>query len=300
MARRDGSSDPNAPTTASTGTGTIPDDDPDRPTLRHRDPDQPKPKKGKESDSGVIPTATSLNDDPDRPVMQRGKPAGLTAAPQLTTMPPDMHQLVAISDAANRDPHIFDRPWDSPADHAETLRELESQAQNAIAKYLTTWHLTAPQLETKNSGAPGPASGTTRASTGPQSHIRSGGKASSNPGPPPALALEQLTPLTLTYSGLPTFVFTAQSPIATGGPVYVTLIAQRLPSGELQMALTSVTDASHLDRTPWLRFIDAVDPDWSHRASLLFELRSQTTRQFALYSLITAHAEQAFATAPIQ
>jgi hypothetical protein len=98
---------------------------------------------------------------------------------------------------------------------------------------------------------------------------------------------------------MPTFVYTAESPVATGGPVYITLVAQRLPSGEFQTALTSVTDAAHLDRTPWMRPVDAVDPDWSHRASLLFELRAQNSRQFALYRLVTAQAEQTFITGVI-
>ena len=110
------------------------------------------------------------------------------------------------------------------------------------------------------------------------------------------LSNEQLTPYTLSYGGLPTFVYTAQASLKTGGPVYVTLVAQRMISGELQVAMTSITDASHLDRTPWMRLVDAVDPDASHRASLLFELRGQTSRQFALYRLVTAQAEQTFIT----
>jgi hypothetical protein len=115
-----------------------------------------------------------------------------------------------------------------------------------------------------------------------------------------ALTSEDLRGYELSYGALPTFVYTAESPVATGGPVYVTLVAQRLPSGELQTALTSVTDATHLDRVPWMRPVDAVDPDWSHRASLLFELRAQTSRQFALYRLVTEQAEQTFVTGVIE
>jgi hypothetical protein len=66
------------------------------------------------------------------------------------------------------------------------------------------------------------------------------------------------------------------------------------------VAFSSVTDAGHLDRTPWFRFVDAVDPDGSHRASLLFELRAMSTRQFALYRLVTANAEQTFETGIIE
>jgi hypothetical protein len=115
-----------------------------------------------------------------------------------------------------------------------------------------------------------------------------------------ALTSEELRGYELSYGALPTFVYTAETPVAAGGPVYVTLVAQRLPSGELQTALTSVTDATHLDRVPWMRPVDAVDPDWSHRACLLFELRAQTSRQFALYRLVTEQAEQIFVTGVIE
>jgi hypothetical protein len=292
-------------TPAPTGTGTVPDDDPDRPTLRHRDPvpDQPKGKKQRQSDSTVIPVAGSLNDDPDRPTMQRGKPAGMTAAPELKTLAPDLHQIAAVSDAANREQHIFTREWETHTERAETLAKLQALAQPIVTKYETTYNLTTPDLDTTNPGAPGPDS-RTRVSTASKSPATPISRRKIKPvpasTPPPILTDEQLTPYELTYGGLPTFVYTAQSPITTGGPIYITLVAQKLPSGEFQIALSNITDASHLDRTPWLRLIDAVDPDASHRADLLFELRAQTTRQFALYRLVTAHAEQQFITGTIQ
>jgi len=168
-----------------------------------------------------------------------------------------------VSDAAYRDAHLFDREWESSHERSETLAEIEALAQPRIAAYIATNKLSTAT-------------------------------------PTPALANEQLDGYTLSYGGLPTFVYTAESPVAAGGPVYLTLVTQRLPSGELQVALSSVTDAAHLDRSPWLRPVDVVDPDWSHRASLLFELRAQTSRQFALYRLVSAKAEQTFITGIIE
>jgi hypothetical protein len=49
-----------------------------------------------------------------------------------------------------------------------------------------------------------------------------------------------------------------------------------------------------------MRLVDAVDPDDSHRASLLFELRARNSRQFALYSLASAEAQQTFITGVIE
>jgi hypothetical protein len=283
------SGDATPPATTDT---TTPADDPDRPTLRHRDlpPDAPQGKKQKHGDSSVIPMDTSLNDDPNRPTMQRGKPAGLSASPELHTLPADLHQRVAVSDAANRDPHIFSRPWETHTEHAEVLAELQALAEPLLVKYETTYKLAAPTL-----AAP-PVTKSTHAKATRSTHV----KAAPVKTALPALLEETLTPFELTYGGLPTFVYQAQSPVAIGGPVFVTVVAQRLPSGEYQVALSNLTDASHLDRTPHFRFIDAVDPEASHRASLLFELRSQSSRQFALYQVITAHADQQFVTAPIQ
>jgi hypothetical protein len=46
-----------------------------------------------------------------------------------------------------------------------------------------------------------------------------------------------------------------------------------------------------------MRLVDAVDVEASNRASLLFELRGQSSRQFALYRVIAAKPEEIFVTA---
>jgi hypothetical protein len=213
---------------------------------------------------------------------------------QLSGIPPvaALHQLVAVSDPANREPHIFTRDWDSSAEHTQTLADIETIARNRIASYIAANHLTPI------AAAPAPAKPTLH--TTPTHTTQR--KTATKPVPAPlALNGEDLRAYTLSYGGLPTFVYTVASPVTdSGGEVYLTLIAQRLPSGELQVALASTTDAAHLDRVPWMRPIDAVDVDWSHRASLLFELRAQNSRQFALYRLVTAQAEQTFLSGILQ
>jgi len=275
-----------SPTT--TPTPTTGADDPDRPTLRHRDP-VAKPNKN-DSGSAVIPMNSSLNDDPNRPVMRRGKPADEVTVAPLSGVPAELHQAVAVSDATTGEEHIFIRNWESMAEHADTQLALEALAQKQVQSYIATNKLLLTD-PTAQSAAPPRKSSTT------SSRAR---KATSPPPPPVPLMNEELKGYELTYGGLPTFVYTAETPLVSGGPVYVTMVAQRLPAGNLQVSFSSVTDAGHLDRTPWFRFVDAVDPDGSHRASLLFELRAQSTRQFALYRLITANAEQAFATGIIE
>jgi hypothetical protein len=308
--RRQPSSTTSTPTTSTkhtsptTTTSPTPDDDPDRPTLRHRDPtDTTKQKKTSTKELGyVTPPNTSLNDDPNRPNLHRGIPAEAVTTTQLTGTPPSLHQAVAVSDPANRDPHPFNREWATSTERALTLTALEALAQPRLASYIATNKLTGNAATTTTRQAlksksatlpkkPTLATHTARARTK---------KAAAPPLTPVALTNEEIYGYTLSYGGLPTFIYTVESPIPSGGPIYLTLVAQRLPSGELQVALSSVTDATHLNRTPWLRPVDVVDPDWSHRACLLFELRAQSSRQFALYRLITAQAEQTFVTGIIQ
>jgi hypothetical protein len=303
-------------TTTTTATTPVPDDadDPDRPTLRHRDPsdDAKRTKRNSKPQGYVTPPNNSLNDDPDRPTLHRGIPAEEAMASQLTGLPKDMHQDAAVSDAANREPHLFAREWASPTERAETLADLEVAARPRIANYLLTNKLTAappaPPLTSGPSFAQTPSYAktshqTTRPSTAHTAAARrAAARRKSTATPPPAfpLANEQLSGYTLSYGGLPTFIYTVETPTTLGTPVYLTLVAQRLPAGELQVALSSITDAGHLDRTPWMRPIDVVDADASHRASLLMELRAQSSRQFALYQLVTAKAEQTFVTGIIE
>jgi hypothetical protein len=119
-----------------------------------------------------------------------------------------------------------------------------------------------------------------------------------------ALVDEELHGYTLSYGGAPTFVYTAHTDGTGSGLRYVTIVAQDNGVkadgagglGELKLALASVTDEAHLDRTPRMRLIDVVDVEASNRASLLFELRATRSRQFALYRVIAAKPEQIFST----
>lgn len=264
------------------------DDDPDRPTLRKHAPaaDEKGKKKPKESGSGVEGMDQSLNDDPNRPTLRRGRPVGETVVPQLDGLPPDLHQVIAVSDAAEHDPHPFARAWESQTERATILAAFEAQARTRAAAYLASNNL--KPLALVSAAPPPPIPGKTRRPVRP------------TPAPPLALADEQLSGFTLSYGGLPTFVYTAEINVQVGGPVYLTAVAQRLPSGQLQIGLTSLTDATHLDRTPWMRLVDAAEVDASHRGSFLFEMRAQSTRQFAVYRFVTAQAEQTFISSVIQ
>ena len=345
-------------TSGSSGNST---DDTDRPTLARRDPSQDAARKrtaagGKKGTASVSAVGPAPGDDPDRPTLTH-KTADESTVKELTGMPADLHQAVAVSDPVSRDPHPFARPWEDAAERANTLQALEALAKPRVAAYLaenklvpSTVLVAAPTPAPSNEGtaaatengagapptlqrgkpveygghgsstaSPAPASAkaatpppsSTRAKSTPARSARSAHTAKPAPAVPLTLHDEQLSGFSLSYGGLPTFVFTASVPAARTDAstlpaaqahptAFVTVVAQRLPSGELQVALGAVTDSQHLDRSPRLHLIDAVDPDASHRASLLFELRGGSSRQFALYRLITAKAENTFTSASIE
>ncbi len=343
------------------GSGGSGGDDTDRPTLARRDPSQDAARRrtavgdGKRGSASVTAVGPQPGDDPDRPTLTHSSVAEDTTK-ELTGMPSDLHQAVAVSDAVLRDPHPFARPWEDSAERASALAAMAALAKPRVAAYLTENHLVpsagvvaaSSPSESKEgiaantesgAGAPptlqrgkpteygGSAASSTASGNATQTHASSSPasrektsaaararRATAKPAGAAPLTLqdEQVAGYTLSYGGLPTFVYSASVPAAVANSVagapaaathptaYVTVVAQRLPSGELQVAMGAVTDSQHLDRGPRLHLVDAVDPDASHRASLMFELRGTSSRQFALYRLISAKAENTFTSASIE
>jgi hypothetical protein len=283
-----GSSSSGSSTSGSGSSGDTPSADPDRPTLRRRTPEEAKKARG---DQPSVSDTGSLNDDPNRPMLHRGKPAGVPAEadfPKLTGLPgdQDLHQMVAVSDAADRPVHDFSRAWDDEAEHQAILAKLQAAARAQLSAY-----------ETANAVKPAaPAPDPRR----PNSKLRRSPTPDTPPPPPEPLLDEQLKAYTLSYGGAPTYVYSAHNDGLGPTLRYVTLVAQVNMQGEPEVALKTVTDAAHLDRTPRYRLVDVVDAEASNRASLLFELRAQNSRQFALYRVIGARADQTFLTGTTQ
>ena len=284
--------------TASTSSGETPANDPDRPTLRrHSSPDASK---STPDQPGADSAVASLNDDPSRPLLHRGKPvSALTDAdiPKLSGLPADqdLHQMVAVSDAANRPPHDFSRAWEDEAEHQAILAKMQAAARAQLAAYEAANHPAAA-----NAPAAKPLPPDTRRIN---SKLRRTVVQETPPPPAPApepLLDEQLKGYTLSYGGAATYVYSAHTSGLGPTLCFVTLVAQVDSNGEPQLAIKSVTDAAHLDRAPRMRLVDAVDAEASNRASLLIELRAQNSRQFALYRVIGARAEQTFLTGSTQ
>ncbi len=114
------------------------------------------------------------------------------------------------------------------------------------------------------------------------------------PPPPAALLDEQFRVFELAYGTGATMVLTAHTDGSAVPEKSVTLVGQPDLYGNVAVLLKNVTDASHLDDTPRLRLVDAVDAMADNRGELLFELRGQTQRQFALYRVLRGSATRIF------
>ena len=125
------------------GSAVTPPDDPDRPTLRKRaggstdaggSSTSPDTDTSPAATNGSLETATA-GGDPDRPKLSRGIPKDQPKEPQhLEGTPPNLEQMVAVSDAASRPEHSFAYSWATPDDAAKMQAQLEEIARKAIAK----------------------------------------------------------------------------------------------------------------------------------------------------------------------
>jgi hypothetical protein len=271
------------------GSGNAPSPDPDRPTL-HRapdsntasnnpssnSPDRPKLEKKNQADDDSYVT-TLANIDPNRPRLMRGQVTNFDAdvTPKLMGMPVDMNQEVAVSDARNSPDHPWSFSWANPDDETKMQTDLEETARKDLG-------LEPPP--------PPPAPKTQHTSS---THTK---KAAPPPPPPPPLLVEQFRVFELEYGSGATMVLEAHTAGTGADEKFITLIAQPDLYGGLVILFKNITDAAHLDESPRMRLIDAVDALDDNRGELLFELRSPSQRQFALYRVLRGSATQIFST----
>ena len=183
-----------------------------------------------------------------------------------------MQQAVAVSDAKSRLEHIWDYKWANPEDEDKMKVAMENMARDALG------------LKT-----PPPPPAAKRASAR---------KATRRvpPPEPPSLEDEKFRVFELAYGSGATMVLSAHTVGPPKEQKFVTLIAQPDLYGNPLVLLKNVTDGTHLDETPQLRLIDAVDVLADNRGELLFELRGAGQRQFALYRVLRGTAQRIFVT----
>ncbi len=238
--------------------------------------------------------STSVNDeDPNRPVLKRGKreteavvhpgastgvprrPSGTAATTETKQAAPQ--QIPAISDAGGPEPrpYSYDIKPDEEQKYRKGMLALAADAVRAHAKE------TVPAVA--------PAKPASRPSA------RAAAKT-----PQPSFDDVQFRAFDLWNTNEPVFVLsaTAHMPASSSGsadasdlPLYVTLVAKRNIYDELHKLYAGVTDARHLDLTPRLELIDAVDADGDGRGELLFRRITDAGKAYGVYR---AAADQLF------
>jgi hypothetical protein len=272
------STDSSSTSTSSPASSNPPAGDPDRPTLRRRSDSSPSAPAASSAEAGAPETALG-GADPDRPHMAHGQqtPKDDFQPAQLTGVPSGLQQMIAVSDASEGEAHPFVYLWSDPADAAKMQEQMEIAAGNAIAA-------AAPPVKTTTKAHP--------ATTAVQRR-----KAAAAPAAPkPVFTNERFKAYELTFSGGATLVFTGETLDHAGKVKYVTLIAQPDFNGVPKVLFKSVTDDDHLDVTPKMRLVDAVDARANNRGDLVFELRSHRDREFVIYRIAGGQAEQVFTT----
>jgi len=195
--------------------------------------------------------------------------------PSLMGIPADMQQAVAVSDAKNRPDHPWNYSWANPDDEKKMQAAMEDMARHALG------------LKT---AAPEPAPAAKKPGAAAHKPV----KAAEPPAVP--LADEQFRVFELAYGSGATMVLTAHTDGPPASRKFVTIIAQPDLYGNVLVLLKSVTDMAHLDETPRMRLVDAVDALEDNRGELLFELRGEGSRQFVLYRIYRGRADKLFAT----
>jgi len=310
-----GTAGPAGSGTSAAGSGDV---DPDRPTL-HRSHKAA-------GEEGMAETAMAAP-DPDRPRLKRGKPAdSASEEPKLEGLPAAMQQAVAVSDSRNRAEHPWKYSWADPADEGKMKVSLEEIARTALG-------LNAPLPASAPAKKAGVKTGSRKVAPVPEAaapaeladeefrvfELAYGSAATmvltaASPVTEPEPAASAPVATDAKPKGMAATARAARaqqaaedarqggssvSPAKAAPQKFVTIIAQPDLYGGIMVLYKSVTDSAHLDETPRMRLVDAVDAMGDNRGELLFELRGDGQRQFALFRVLRGSAEQLFATVGI-
>ena len=251
---------PVPPETAKTSASDEPIEDPNRPRLRRGKPNSNPRREPFTTFDALTDTApgTSSTSSGKADAKAARRPDTL---PQIVTIP-------AISDAGGPDP----RPYTYDVKPAEAAIYRNKMLD-----------LAAAQLRPQAGAAPKEAAPTRKKSFS----RKPAGKLAT---PSPDLDDVSLRIFDLSNSNEPVLVLSAKTrPPAAGAtgsieePKEITLIARTNLEGEVQKLFFAQTDSRHLDMTPRMELIDAVDADGDGRGELLFRRTFDGGSAYAIY-----------------
>jgi hypothetical protein len=291
---------PGSPTPSSTSTPSTDGNSQDgKPSLKR--PDQDKANQGatdKASSQPNVPESDSGAGAGYRPRLRRGKPttsfadegipgyskpgvtpsagAKLAGAKSSAASAQEVTDMVpAISDASSNDLHSYSFFW-LKEEEGERRKQIEGIAKQEVASYLSA--------QAKATITP--------ASTGTKAGTKT---AAAKKAPEPILENVRMVAYDLWGNNTPVIVFSAdahlppppagtpQSEVATETQYSVMLVLRPDIYDTLRKLYVGVTDKFHLDITPRLQLIDAVDADGDGRGELLFKEVSDAGTGWILY-----------------
>lgn len=234
----------NPPADASTSSPSPDENDPNRPVLK-RGKTQPLGTAQKSSEPATSSTTAMTAASPKPSSSKNDKANGVV-------------QLIpAISDAAGPEPrpYTYDLKPSEESSYRKKMLALAAEAVQARARQIV------PVL---------PGGG---------SRQGQGAHASAGKPPQPAFDDVQFRAFDLWNTNEPVFILSAQAKMTPGSrsagsfsdlTYFITVVAKADIYGELRKLLVNATDSQHLDETPRLELIDAVDADGDGRGELLF------------------------------
>lgn len=259
-------------------------------------PPAPAPSAPAAEAPAAAPNAPPTEEDASHPRLRRGKPtqvretesekeSGSKAPPKRSTPAPsptvprstgkDVIQIIpAISDAARPEAQSYAYPM-KPDEEQTFRKKVVALAADEVWKR-------AKELEPGLTAPP-----STR-----QPPPRSPKRTTVTRAPQATFDGVQLRVFDVSASNEPVLVLTATAHLpvtkrragsAPAPDYYVTVVAHSDLYGELRKLFSAVTDARHLDVTPRMELIDAVDADGDGRAELLFREISDAGSGYAVY-----------------
>jgi hypothetical protein len=228
------------------------------------DPNIPKLRRG------VPETSSTKEDQPNPAPSLKASTANKTPANVAGTNAgaQDVQLVPAISDANGPEPRPF--TYDMKPDEEQAFRtKILAMAADELRKQAREFQVAKPASATRP---------------------RPGAKRTSPKAAQPTFDDVQLRVFDLSSSNEPILVLTATAhppkttqEQTTSADYYVTLVARSDIYDELRKLFSAITDSQHLDVTPRIQLVDAVDADGDNRGELLFREISDAGSAYLIY-----------------
>ena len=272
-------------------TGDVPADKKDSTAKEQTAPDQTTPDQSSKNKT----SGDEASENYYRPTLRRGKPteaapedkeeavkapaggeaAAGTSAAGATAVGAPVRLVPAISDAAGPEPQSYKFFWKT-GEEDERRKQMLALAADEVRGYVAALaknHISANPVGPKT--AAGHKAGAKQAK--------------------PVLESVEFHGFDLWLTNQPVMILTAVASIpgwteagtsaagGTAGPYNITLVARTDIYGDLRKLYSGVTDKYHLDVTPQLELIDAVDADGDGLGELLFRKTSDVGTGYVIY-----------------